>query len=131
MMYGSECWEMRNTDVQRMEVAERKMIRWSLGLTLKDKVKNEEIFKRMKVRNIGDKLVENRLRWYGHVQRRPDEYVGKVAQRVNPGSKKAVGNPGKRWQTNVKNDLQRLRIDGQDALDRLKWKKLICMADPR
>ena len=42
-----------------------------------DKIKNEFIRETAQVRQIGDKVREARLRWYGHVQRWNGEYIGK------------------------------------------------------
>lgn len=41
------------------------------GNTLSDRIRNETIRKKVGVVDIGDKLRENCLRWFGHVQRRP------------------------------------------------------------
>ena len=40
------------------------------GKTKKDRIRNEHIRETVGVTHIEDKLRENRLRWYGHVQRR-------------------------------------------------------------
>ena len=53
------------------------MLRFSLGVTKMDKIKNEFIRVTAKVRQIGDKVREARLRWYAHVQRRNAEYISK------------------------------------------------------
>ena len=54
-----------------------KMLRFSLGVTRMDKIKNEFIRGTAQVRQIGNKVREVRLRWYGHVQRRNTEYICK------------------------------------------------------
>ena len=60
-----------------MEVAEMKMMRYSLGKTKLDRVKNEDIRRKILVGKFSDKLRETRLRWLGHVVRRNEEYVGR------------------------------------------------------
>ena len=45
-------------------------LRWIYGETRKDRVRNEHIRERVGVAPIEDKLRENRLKWFGHVQRR-------------------------------------------------------------
>ena len=42
-----------------------------------DRIRNEIIIGIAKVGEISKKLQESRLKWYGHVLRREDEYVGK------------------------------------------------------
>ena len=56
-----------------MEVAEMKMLRFAMGVTRKDKI-NEYIRSTVKVERLGMKMREGRLRWYGHVMRRDQEY---------------------------------------------------------
>ena len=44
-----------------MEVAELKMVRWALGVTRKDKIKNEYVTGTAKISKLGDKLWGTRL----------------------------------------------------------------------
>ena len=47
MMYGSETWAMKVEDMQRLERAEKMMIRWMCGVTLKDRKGSEELRQRL------------------------------------------------------------------------------------
>ena len=49
------------------------MLRWISGHTRRDRVRNDDIRDRLGVAPIEEKLVQHRLRWFGHVQRRPLE----------------------------------------------------------
>ncbi|KAL7854724.1 hypothetical protein SRHO_G00169140 [Serrasalmus rhombeus] len=51
-----------------LEVAEMKMLRFSLGVTRMDKIRNEQIRGTVKVEQFGDKAREARLRWFGRVE---------------------------------------------------------------
>ncbi|OIT29657.1 hypothetical protein A4A49_17649 [Nicotiana attenuata] len=70
MLYGAECWPVKKSYVQKMTVAEMKMLRWMCGHTRKDKIRNEVIRDKMGVASMETKLRESRLRWFGHVKRR-------------------------------------------------------------
>ena len=49
------------------------MLRWICGHTRRDRVRNDDIRERLGVAPIEEKLVQHRLRWFGHVQRRPPD----------------------------------------------------------
>ena len=76
ILYEIETVAVTERQVGKMEVAELKMLRWALGVTRKDKIRNEYVRGTAKIAKLGDKLRNARLRWYGHVKRRED-YVGK------------------------------------------------------
>ncbi|XP_047492218.1 uncharacterized protein LOC125041374 [Penaeus chinensis] len=80
MIYGMEAVAVTKAQEKKIQIAEMKMLRWSLGFTKLDKVRNEDIRERVKVAVISEKLRESRLRWLGHVVRRNEDYVGKRLQ---------------------------------------------------
>ena len=49
MVYGIDTWPMRVEELWRLERAERMMIRWMCGVTLKDRYKGEELRKRLDI----------------------------------------------------------------------------------
>ena len=55
-----------------MDVAELKMLRFSLGVTIMDNSRNEYIRETVQVRRFGGKTREARLSWHGHVRRKDD-----------------------------------------------------------
>jgi len=73
LLYGVECWPIKKSHTQRMRVAEMKMIRWIRGHTRLNKIKNEVIKDKIGVASIEDKMRETRLRWFGHIRRRPKD----------------------------------------------------------
>jgi hypothetical protein len=54
-------------------VAEMRMLRWFCGHTRRDRVCIDDIRDMVGVAPIEEKLIQHRLRWFGHVQRRPPE----------------------------------------------------------
>ena len=77
MVYGLEKVTVTKKQVEEMEVAEMKMLRFAMGMKRKYKIRNEYIRSTVKVERLGMKMKEGRLRWYGHVMRRNQEYVGR------------------------------------------------------
>ena len=63
------------TQEKKLDVAEMRMLRWMSGVTKLDRIRNEVIRGTTKVGEISKKVQESRLKWYGHVLRRKDEYA--------------------------------------------------------
>ena len=73
----TETVSMTEKRVGKMKVSELKMVRWAFGVTRKHNIKNEYVRGKAKIAKPGDKLPGTRLRWYGHVKSREEDYVGK------------------------------------------------------
>ena len=63
MLYGLETVPLTKKQEAELAVAELKMLRFSLGVTRTDKIKNEVIRGTAQARQIGDKIRKARLRW--------------------------------------------------------------------
>ena len=130
IMYGSECWTLRKKEEQLLERTEMRMLRRILGVTLRDKIRNEEIRRRTRVTSIVKKVKIGRLRWFGHVVRREDYQVVKRAWKEPVRGSRGRGRPRIRWYDEIKQDLVEREIKEEDARNRRKWRKLIHDADP-
>ena len=62
MLYGMKTVAVTARLEKNMEAAELKMVRWALGVTLKDRVRNKYIWGTAKIRRIGEKMRGERLR---------------------------------------------------------------------
>ena len=71
-----------------------------------DEIKNEFIRGNVHVRQIGDKVREARLMWYGHVQRQNAEYIGKRMLCLELPGKRRKGRPKTRFMDVVREDMQ-------------------------
>ena len=63
MLYGMETVAVMERQMGKMKVAELKMVRWALGVTRKDKIRNEYVRGTTKIAKLKDKLWNARLRW--------------------------------------------------------------------
>ncbi|KAK3544420.1 hypothetical protein QTP86_011158 [Hemibagrus guttatus] len=96
MLYGLETVSLRKRQESELEVAELKMLRFSLGVTRLDRVRNEYIRGTAHVGRLGDKVREARLRWFGHVQRRESEYIGRRMLDMELPGRRQRGRPKRR-----------------------------------
>jgi len=124
-----------------------RILRWILGVTLKDRKRNDDIRRTIGVACVTDKdkVPEARLRWYGHstVKGYGAFYCTMVwtcaAARkrrlcqANPieadvYGQRSRGRQRKRWIDIVKYDLKKLRLTAVDAEDCAEWRRRTRMA---
>ena len=130
MMYGAETWAIKKTQEKKLDVAEMRMLRWMCGVTRRDKIKNERIRGTTKVRELSDKVQEGRLKWYGHVVRRDEQYVGKKVMEMEIQGRRGRGRPKRRWMDCIRDDLGARGLTGGEVWDRGRWRKLVRNIDP-
>jgi len=68
LLHDAECWLVKRYHIQRMQVAEMRMIRWMCGHTGLDRIRNEVIISKIGVVSIEYKIREARFRWFGHTR---------------------------------------------------------------
>ena len=89
MMYELVTVAVTEKQVKQMEVAEMKMLRFAMGVTRIDKIRNEYIRGTVKVERLEMKMREGRLRWYGYVMRTAKQYIEKkMIEMELPGKRK-------------------------------------------
>ncbi|KAI8568266.1 hypothetical protein RHMOL_Rhmol02G0184700 [Rhododendron molle] len=86
MIYGTECWPIKKQQVSKMSVVEMRMLRWMCSKTSRDRIIHETEREMVGVAPIEEKLRENRLRWFGHIYRKPEYAIVKRADRIDLGS---------------------------------------------
>ena len=130
MLYGTECWAIKHEHEQKIKVAEMRMLRWICGHSRMDKIRNEVIRERVRVAPIEEKMMENRLRWHGHITRRDqDAPVRRCAIRDIEIGMRGRGQPRKTWWETIKKDLELLELDESMVVDRTQWRNRIHIAD--
>jgi len=111
VLYGSDCWPLKKTQVQRLTVAEMRLINWMSGYTRIDRIRNGVIRDLVKVAPIGDKIRETRLRWFGHVKRRSVNAPMRRCARINiPEGKRGRGRLKKSLDEVIGEDLKAVSL---------------------
>ena len=130
MLYGTKCWVTKKQQVIKMSVAEMRMLRWMCGKTRNDRIRNVNIRDMVGVALIEDNIRE-RLRWFGHICRRPiDAVVRRSDTFIGNDSTKGMGRPNLTLDVVVKKDMSGLNLSQHLAIDRSQWRKRIYVADP-
>ncbi|XP_070029240.1 uncharacterized protein [Nicotiana sylvestris] len=126
MLYGTKCWPVKNSHIQKIKVAEMRMLRWMCEHTKMDKIRNEAIREKVGVAPMDNKMKEARLRWFGHIQRRSTNAPVRRCERLAMvGTRRGIGRPKKYWGDVIMQDMERLRITKDTTLDRELWRSSI------
>ena len=125
MVYELEMVVVTKKQVKEMEVAEIKMLRFAMGVTRKDKIRNDYIKSIVKVERLGMKMKEGRRRWYGHVMRRDQEHVGRKMMEMKLLGKRRRRRPKRRFLDVVKEDMGEVGAKETDVENRKIWRKMI------
>jgi len=95
------------------------MLRWMSGKTRHDRIKNDTIREQVGVAPIVEKLVENRLRWFGHIERRPVEAVVRRVDQVEESQvRRGRGRPRKTIRETIRKNLEVNELDSNLVYDR-------------
>ena len=86
-----------------------RMLRWMCGVTKLGNIRNERI---------------RGLKWYGHVMRREEHYVGRRAMVMKVQGRRKRGRPKRRWLDKVKDDIKEKGQSADDVYDRATWRRM-------
>ena len=101
------------------------------GHTRNDKIKNKDIRGKVEAAEMEGKMRENRLRWFGHVQRRPtDTPVRRCDDGTEVQGRRGRGRPRKMLEETLRKDLEYLDLTEDMTHDRAQWRYRIHIADP-
>ncbi|CAK1584698.1 unnamed protein product [Parnassius mnemosyne] len=123
MTYGTETWSFTAGRMRKLKVAQRAMERAMLGVSLRDKLRNEDIRSRTRVTDIAQRISKLKWQWAGHIARRTDNRWGRKVLEWQPRTgRRSVGRPPTRWSDDL------VRFAGsrwmQVARDRALWHSL-------
>ena len=112
VLYGCQTWSLTLREKRRLRVFENSVLRRVFGPKRGEvtgewrKLHNEELSNLYSLPNIVRVLKSRRMRWAGHVERM---WEGRGVHRVlmgKPEGKRLLGRPRRRWEDNIKVDLQ-------------------------
>ena len=97
ILYGSETWSTKIEDIRKIQRSEMRMLRWMTGVSLSERKSNEWVRNMLAIDNIGEVMYKNRLRWFGHVERRDELCCIKRIKTLQVDGDGVKGGPRKRW----------------------------------
>ena len=135
VLYGCENWSLTLREERRLRVFENRVLRRVFGLKRDDvtrewrKLHSEEHSDLYSLPNIVLVVKSRRMRWAGHVARMGEARGVHSVLIGKPDGKRPLGRPRRRWDDNIKMDLQEAGGGGGDwmelAQDRDRWRALV------
>ena len=135
VLCGCETWSPTLREECGLRVFENRVLRRIFGPKMDEvrgewrKLHNEELSDLYSLPNIVRVVKSRRMRWAGHVARMGE---GRGGHRVLMGKsegKRPMGRRRRRWEDNIKMDLQEVGGEGEDwmelAQDRDRWRALV------
>ena len=102
MTYGSETWTLSKPIIEKLSVAQHKMERIMLGITLRDKKRNSWIRQQTSVTDIIDYVKKSKHRWAGHISRFTDNrWTVRVTEWTPRSWSRKRGRPKTRWRDDL------------------------------
>ena len=88
LIYGTETWAMKADDLRSLERTESMMVRWTCGVSLKDRRRSEDLFNLLGIKCVADVVKRGKLRWFGHLERKSvDDWVSACRRLVVDGTR--------------------------------------------
>ena len=135
VLYGCEIWSLTLREERRLRMFEKTVLRRIFGSKIDEvtgdfrKLHNEELNDLYCSPNIFRVVKWRRMRWARHVARKGE---GRDVYRIlvgKPKGKRPLGRPRRRWEDNIKKDLQEVGCGGIDWIKlsqyRDKWWALV------
>ena len=125
-LYGSEAWTIGKVDQKRLEAFETWCWRRMLKIKWTDKIRNEEVYRRVEEkRTLWNTIEKRRTRWIGHTLRH-NGFVKNIIEGKIEG-KVPRGRPRDKYIGQIKKKVQRKRYQevSQLALDREGWRAAV------
>ena len=115
VLYGCESWSLTLREERGLSVFENRILRRISGPKRDEnewrRLHNEELRSLYRSPNIVTVTKSRRLRWTGHVARMEE---GRIALKIltgKPTGKRPLGRPRRRWEDNIRMDLEEIGIN--------------------
>ena len=136
--YAGETWPLNKEHERMLLVFENSILRKIFGPVWDDDLAAWRIRHNVELRELSGLapvtsfVRAQRLRWAGHVARKPDNAIIKMALTGRPDERRPRGRPRTRWLDVVRRDMQLLGEDPEEwmqlAQDRRQWRHLVAAA---
>ncbi len=131
LLYNSKTWTLKESIKKKLRVFEMNCLRKIKGVTRRNRVRNTEIRRELKVEtDVVQRIQRRRLRYFGHVTRMTGERLPAIAFSGNVHGSRRRGHPNKRWEDSLRADLEEMGHTMVEAIrlassDRDVWRRSV------
>ena len=130
LLYNSETWTLKETDKRRLRVFEMSVLRRILGISIRDRWRNNDIRERLHMeQDVISMIQRRRLLYFGHVNRMKENRIPYIALHGRVHGTRSIGRPRRRWIDGIKDDCDEMGLSLLQAFnttaDRNEWKELV------
>ena len=123
MLYGSEKWCLRESEMAILRRTERAMVSSMCGVKLVDRKNMEELIEMLGLKETSDRMAKaNGVRWHGHVIRRNDDSILKAMMLEVNGQRKR-GWSKMTWRRQVEESVKKVGLKIEEAADKTRWRE--------
>ena len=132
VLYAAETWTLKKRDQSRLLSFEMSCLRRILGISRRDKIRNDCIRKQLGLEtSIMDRIQKRQLAYYGHIIRMDNSRLPLITIDGSTKGTRPRGRPPKRWTDSCKESCQARGLASLTEArrltqDRLSWRTFIC-----
>ena len=123
LLYQSENWTLTRKERQMLTTSEMRCLREAAGNTRMDKIRNEEIRRRVNMQPAEQTANKNKIRWWPHVKRMAPTAPQSKALVIHPEGRRPRGRPRNRWEDDVPRWYKEIGISMTDVNNWVKERR--------
>lgn len=129
LLYGSECWRIIQTDMNKLSSFHNTCLRKICKIFWPNKITNKDLYQKTNQCCIETEIKRKRWRWIGHVMRKESDDITKIALRWTPDGRRKRGRPKETWRRMVEQEMKDMGMTWREiekkAKDRQLWRALV------
>ena len=101
LLYGSECWRITEKDISKLSSFHTKNLRKIVRIFWPQIISNQDLFDECQQESIETTIARRRWRWIGHILRKDQGSIPRVAVEWKPEGHRKRGRPRMTWRRTV------------------------------
>ncbi|RUS68624.1 hypothetical protein EGW08_023614 [Elysia chlorotica] len=129
LLYGSECWRMTQSDLNKLSTFHTKDLRRILRISWPETISNQHLLARCNQLCMNTIIMQRRCRWLGHVMRKEQGNITRTALHWTPEGRRKRGRPKNTWRRTVESELKTMKHTWSSvqrlAQNRQEWRSFV------